>query len=175
MTSTRRYLAAALVAASFATSFATSLPAFAASPADGAPEDGPPHGFGGPGPGAPGPGMPFPRLRGLDLTEAQQDKLFNIRHAQAPQQRDYAKAIRKAREALRELGGADRFDEAKATAASRDLGQAVAGEALLRARMEAQVLAVLTPEQRARLNERRGRGPGHDRDHADGPDAPPAR
>ncbi|SDD18658.1 protein refolding chaperone Spy/CpxP family [Massilia sp. PDC64] len=107
-----------------------------------------------------GPGMPFghPPLHRLKLTEAQQDKVFAIMHAQAPQRRDYDKAIRKAHEALRELGRADRFDDAKANALSRDLGQAVAAQALLQARTEAQIQAVLTPEQREQLRQHGRRG-----------------
>lgn len=126
---------------------------------DGGAGRGHPGGFGGLAPGGPGPGMPFGHLHGLALSEAQQDKLFAIMHAQAPQRRDQEKAMRKAGDALRELGRAERFDEAKAAALSRDLGQAVAAEALLRARTEAQVLAVLTPEQRAQLRQRREHGP----------------
>ncbi|WP_075796123.1 Spy/CpxP family protein refolding chaperone [Massilia putida] len=147
--------AAALLAASIATTSVT--PAFAAGepPAEGDHERGP----GGHGPGAPGPDMPFGRmpLHGLKLTDAQQDKLFAIMHAQAPERRERDKAIRKAHEALRDLGRADKFDDAKAAALARDLGQAVAAEALLQARTEAQALAVLTPEQREQLRQRRVR------------------
>lgn len=149
--------ATALVAACLAT------PVFAAD--DAAPpaagEHGPgPHRFGDHGPGAPGPDMPFGHvpLHRLNLTEAQQDKLFAIMHAQAPQRRDHDKAIRKAHEALRDLGRADKFDDARASAVSRDLGQAVAAQALLQARTEAQIQAVLTPEQREQLRQHRMRG-----------------
>jgi Spy/CpxP family protein refolding chaperone len=172
--------AVALLAACLATTCAT--PAFALGESDAPPAAGQGmpdgghgrgpggpgpdwHGFGGPGPGAPGPNMHFGRMHGLKLSEAQQDKLFAIMHAQAPQRREHEKAIRKAHEALRELGHADKFDEAKAAALSRDLGQAVAAEALLQARTEAQALAVLTPEQREQLRQRRQHGPwqhGHD-------------
>lgn len=139
-------------------------------PAERGPDDGPHHGFGGHGPGAPGPWMPpagpfggpfggMPPLHGLKLSEAQQDRLFAIMHAQAPQRREHDKAIRKAEAQLRELARADRFDDAKAGAAARDLGQAITADSLLQARTEAQVLAVLTPEQRTRLRERHARGP----------------
>lgn len=165
--------AAALLAACLATSCA--LPAFAAEP-DAPPAAGQPgpdgedhgdhhggpgrHGFGDHGPGAPGPDMPFGPmpLHRLKLSEAQQDKLFAIMHAQAPQRREHEKTIRKAHEALRELSHADKFDDAQAGSLSRDLGQAVAADALLRARTEAQVLAVLTPEQREQLRQHRMRG-----------------
>ena len=116
--------------------------------------DGPPHGPGGFG--------LFGRLHHLRLTEAQQDKLFAIMHAAAPQQRNQDKAERKAHDALRALGAAPQFDEARANAAARELGQAVANGALLRARLESQVLALLTPEQREQVR-------------SEGPPGPPAR
>lgn len=122
--------------------------------------------------------MPFAHLplRGLQLTDIQQDKIFAIMHAQAPQHREYGKAIRKAHEALRELGHADRFDDARAAALARDLGQAVAADALLQARTEAQVLAVLTPEQRERLRQRRARRPEErGPDGGAGPEGGPGR
>jgi Spy/CpxP family protein refolding chaperone len=134
-----------------------------------------PHGFGGHGPGAPGPDMPFAHLPlyGLQLTDVQQDKVFAIMHAQAPQRREHEKAIRKAHDALRELAHADKFDDARAAALARDLGQAIAADALLQARTQAQLLAVLTPEQRERLRQRRARGP--ERRGPDGADGPGGR
>lgn len=176
MTFTRQAAAAALLATSFALSVAasaaTSVPA-AAAQSDVAPAAAPAGDGPGPGPGAddrgpgpdergPGPGMPFGRFHGLALTEAQQDKLFNIMHAQAPQRREHDKAIRKAQDGLRELARAERFDDARAVALSRDLGQAIAAAELLRVRTDAQTLAVLTPQQRAELRERHDRGPGRD-------------
>lgn len=120
-------------------------------PHDGPPHEGPPHGPGGFG--------PFGHLHRLRLSEAQQDQLFAIMHAAAPRQRTQAKAERKAHEALRTLGAAPQFDEARANAAARELGQAIADGALLRARLESQVLAVLTPEQRQQLRRERPPGP----------------
>ena len=143
MTFKRLSVAAALLAACLAT------PAFANGEPD-APPPGGHHGRGGPGPDLPLGRLPLHRL---NLTEAQQDKLFAIMHAQAPQRRDDDKAIRKAHEALRELARGDKFDDAKAGALSRDLGQAVAAEALLQARTDAQIQAVLTPEQREQLRQ----------------------
>jgi Spy/CpxP family protein refolding chaperone len=144
--------AAALIAA-----LGAAHPAFAA----GEPDAPPAAGRHGPdGDHERGPGMPFGHmpLHRLKLTEAQQDKVFAIMHAQAPQRREYDKAIRKAHEALRDLGHADKFDETKAGAVARDLGQAVAAQALLQARTDAQVQAVLTPEQRDELRRHHPRG-----------------
>jgi Spy/CpxP family protein refolding chaperone len=101
-------------------------------------------------------GVGFGHLgRELKLSEAQQDKLFAIMHAAAPQRRQQEKAVRHAHEALRSLRDAVQFDEERAGAAARALGQAVAAEALLGARLHAQALAVLTPEQREQLRQRR--------------------
>jgi Spy/CpxP family protein refolding chaperone len=118
---------------------------------DGCPARGP--GFG--GPRGHGGGHGLGHLGGLRLSEAQQDKLFAIEHAAAPQRRQQEKTVRRAHEALRALRDAAQFDEARAAAASRELGQAIAAEALLEARLHAQAMAVLTPEQREQLRQRR--------------------
>lgn len=182
MNPTRKIIAAALLAACCATTFAAGQ--LEAPPADGGqdatqgregrgpgpgPEaegrgpGGPGFGHGGEHSGGPGfgheGGPGFGRHGGLHLTEAQQDKLFAIRHAAAPQHRQQEKAVRRAHEALRALGDAAQFDEARASAASRELGQAIAAEALLQARVHAQVLAVLTPEQREQMRKRRPQPP----------------
>jgi protein CpxP len=89
----------------------------------------------------------------LQLTEAQQDKLFALHHAAEPAQRTRDKAIRRAQDSLRELAGSLRFDDAKAAALAQTLGQAFAAEELDRARGHAQFLSLLTPEQRAAMQE----------------------
>ena len=163
MNTSRFAAAAALLAACLAAT--CTVPAFAAAATDAPPTAGQPgpeghHGFGPHGPGAPGPDMPFEHmaLHRLHLSEAQQDKVFAIMHAAAPEHHEHEKAIRKAHEAMRDLARADRFDDAKAAAVARDLGQAVGAEARLHARTEAQVLAVLTPEQREQLRQHPMRG-----------------
>ncbi|MEW6371591.1 MAG: Spy/CpxP family protein refolding chaperone [Pseudomonadota bacterium] len=95
------------------------------------------------------PGLPF--LRGIALSEAQQDRLFAIMHAQAPQLREQDKAERKAHEALRAMREAGQYDEARAAAQSTALGQAIAARELLRVRTAAQVMALLTPQQKEAL------------------------
>jgi len=102
-------------------------------------------------------GMPF--LRGVTLTEAQKDKVFAIMHAQEPQRRDQMKAIQKAHDALEALASSGQFDETKAATLAQTAGQAMAAAALLRARTEAQVLALLTPEQRQQATSARPRNP----------------
>ena len=95
-------------------------------------------------------GPPF--LRGLDLSEAQQDRVFAILHAQAPKRREFEKAERKAGQGLGELARAPQLDEARASASAQALGQAIADQELLRLQTDAEIKAVLTPEQRAQLD-----------------------
>lgn len=87
-------------------------------------------------------------IPGVELSEAQRDKVFAIMHGQAPQMHEQMKAVHKAHDALRELGKSGAFDEARATALSQQLGAAVAATAMQHARVRAQVHSLLTPEQR---------------------------
>jgi protein CpxP len=96
-------------------------------------------------------------LRGLKLSEAQQDKVFTILHEQAPKMREQAKAARQARDGLRKLVLAEQYDEAQARALSDAGAKAMAEMALLRARSERQIVALLTPEQRQAMSERKRR------------------
>lgn len=98
-------------------------------------------------------------LRGLNLSEEQRDKVFAIMHAQAPEMRDKAKALRGAQEQLRLLSASADFDEGKARALSDELGRATFEATLVRARAERQIQEILTPEQRQQLAERRAAGP----------------
>jgi periplasmic protein CpxP/Spy len=105
-------------------------------------------------------GHGFPHLRGIDLSEAQQDRLFALMHAQAPQLREQHKQERKAREALRTMMETGQFDEAKAAAQAKALGAAVAARELQRVRSASQVRALLTLEQREQLKQQRPTGGG---------------
>lgn len=124
---------------------------------------GPPPGFGhgpGHGPGGPGAqGLP-PFLHGIDLSEAQQDKVFAATYAQAPLLREQEKIAFKAHAQLRELAGSSAYDDAKASALASTAAQAMAQISLLHARLEQQLLAVLTPEQRKQAQQRRDSRPG---------------
>ncbi|WP_348697821.1 Spy/CpxP family protein refolding chaperone [Duganella fentianensis] len=116
--------------------------------------DGPAHSHP-PMPGGMGMGMQRPpMLHGVDLSEAQQDKVFAILHAEAPYVRDQAKLADKAGEALRAMGLAAQYDDAKAAALAKEAATAMASIALQRVRTEQKLLAILTPEQRKKLAER---------------------
>lgn len=100
----------------------------------------------GPGPGF-GPGRP-PFFHGIELTDAQDDKIFAILHAEAPYLREQSRAAAKAHEALRALAKADKYDDAKAAALAQAEATAESNLALQHVRTQQKLLAVLTPEQR---------------------------
>lgn len=101
-----------------------------------------------------GAGMMPPFLRGLDLTEQQQDQVFELLHKQAPAMHDNAKALKAAHEELRTLAQAQTFNAAGAKQAADKVGQAEAAMALLHAQTDVQLRALLTPAQRDELNKR---------------------
>ncbi|MBA5687822.1 Spy/CpxP family protein refolding chaperone [Rugamonas apoptosis] len=101
--------------------------------------------------GAPGMAGQPPFLRGLELSEAQQDKVFAILHAQEPYLRDQGKAAAKAHAGLRELAHGAQYDDAKAASLTQAGAQAMANIMLQHVRTEQKLLAVLTPEQRKQL------------------------
>lgn len=148
------FLASLLVAGGLA--FA--VPAVHAHPGGG--------GFGGGfGGGEPRAGMHS--LRRLDLSEAQRDQIFKLFHDQAPAMRERMKAARDAREELRKAATAATFDGARVRQLADAAGKAHADAAYARAETMSKVAALLTPEQRARLEQSRSqwreRGPrrGH--------------
>jgi protein CpxP len=115
----------------------------------------------------PGPFGTPPFLRGLDLSDAQNDRIFTILHSQAPRRRALGLAERKADEALRALAVAPALDGIAASSAAQALGQAIADQELLRLQTHAQLKALLTPEQRAQLDALHDRGSkaGHERNN----------
>ena len=133
-------------------------PAHGAGPARG--NDGPPPAFG-PGPGG-AQGLP-PFLHGIALSEAQQDKVFAATHAQAPLLREQQKIAVKAHEQLRQLAASSTYDDARAGALAKTAAQAMAQISLLQARLEQQLLALLTPEQRQQVEQRRAEHAGQPR------------
>ena len=162
--------------------------------ADSPPMDGPGHDGDGPGhmhmmagcgmPGGPEHGGMFGRghmfgedgpgpmmLHRLHLTEAQEDKVFAIMHAQAPQARELRKAIRKAHRGLHDLVTTGPYDDAKAKSLADSLGKAMSETALLHARTHHQILDVLTPDQRQELMKHleHGHGEEHGPAHHDHP------
>jgi len=123
---------------------------------------------GGPGHHAMGGDMLPSHLRGLNLTEAQQDKVFEIMHGQAPVMRDKAKALRKAESDLHALATAPDYSEAKARSLADAAAKAMSEMTLARAKADRQVFEVLTLEQRKQLAEMKPAGESSRR-RGDGP------
>ncbi|MGQ0734921.1 MAG: Spy/CpxP family protein refolding chaperone [Acidobacteriota bacterium] len=119
------------------------------------------HAQGGPGPGH---RMGGPRglvrqfgVRGIDLTDSQRDHVRKIRAAQRDAVRDVSSRLRDGHRALAELSRAAEVDESAVRAASTTVANALADGALLRAKIQREVAAILTPEQQQHLAERRQR------------------
>ena len=96
-------------------------------------------------------GVP-PHLQQLDLTEAQQDKIFALKHEQIPQVREQLKIADKARESLHQLAQAKPFDKVQAQSVAQTEADAMAKIAVLHAEMESSVRGLLTPEQLEKLD-----------------------
>jgi Spy/CpxP family protein refolding chaperone len=91
---------------------------------------------------------------GIDLTEAQQDKIFEILHAASPGLRNQWKALRKARQSLRELSHSAQPDPTRAAALAEAFAKANRQLELLQLQVDHDVFAVLTSEQQGKLLER---------------------
>lgn len=103
-------------------------------------------------------------FRGLDLSEAQRDQLFALRHGSAPIMRQMKKEQRAARQAMRALSTADQFNQQQVDAAAAEVGRLATQMAAHRAKMMFDMRAVLTAEQRAKLTEQmESRKKGKDR------------
>jgi Spy/CpxP family protein refolding chaperone len=106
--------------------------------------------------GMPGEGMP-PHLKGLKLSEAQRDKVFELMHAQVPAMRDKAKSLHRAEEDLGTLVASPDYSEAKARILADVSARAMSDMAVVRARTDRQIFELLTPEQRQQLAEQKER------------------
>ena len=95
-------------------------------------------------------GIP-PFLLGLDLSEAEQDKVFEVVHAAAPGLRTQWKAVRKARASLREVAQGAQFDAARANTLTQAVGEAQRQIELLQVRMDHDIFSILTSEQQSKV------------------------
>jgi len=103
----------------------------------------------------PGRGGMMRMLRGLDLSEAQRDQLFELKHAQMPKMREQMKVVRGLRDQLRNAAMAETYDAAKVKALTEQQAGAMAAMMQMRLAHEHAVYQLLTLEQRETLNKRR--------------------
>lgn len=104
----------------------------------------------GPGMGGMGhPDMAF--LHGLDLDDAQGDQVFMIMHEQAPQLRMIQKSRERAERDLDNLVRSGQYSDAAARPMVDAIVKSAADATYLRARAQSRIVALLRPDQRARL------------------------
>lgn len=112
------------------------------------------------------PGIP-PYLRGIKLTETQEDKIFTLMHEQIPAFREQGKQRHKTMNELRALENAEKFDEAKAQQLAEKLAAIEKEAVLTRARNDYKIFSLLTPEQRQQVQDAKSpRGWHHPGEHA---------
>jgi protein CpxP len=116
-----------------------------------------------------------PHLRGLDLTSAQEDQLFNLNYAQIPVMRDQHKQHQQLMGELRATAQAEKFDDAKIQQLSDKAAKLEKEKVLAWARHEAKVFALLTAEQRKKAREfkMKEHGFGHGDERRDNADKRP--
>ena len=93
-------------------------------------------------------------FKGLDLTEAQRDKMFEIKHALAPAKRTYFKESRKLRQQQKELVQSASYDSGKMKKLVEQETKLLAEHRLRMADAHNRMYQVLTEEQRKQLTER---------------------
>jgi Spy/CpxP family protein refolding chaperone len=95
-------------------------------------------------------------LRELDLSEAQRTEIREIVSGERDTQAELRERSTPIREALRLAAEATPIDEALIRRHSAELAEVQADAMILQANIRSEVLAVLTPEQRAEAAELRG-------------------
>jgi Spy/CpxP family protein refolding chaperone len=99
-------------------------------------------------------------LRALDLTEAQRDQVKNALQSHKDEFKTIAREMIAARGALGDAATADTIDEDAIRAASGRVAEVELSAALLRARVHAEVFALLTPEQQQKAKAMREKAKG---------------
>jgi Spy/CpxP family protein refolding chaperone len=113
-------------------------------------------GPGGPGGGRGGPGGPMAvlgpmMLQRLDLTSDQRDRVKQILDAHRDDQQAIGKRARAAHDALESAITGNTFDETLIRTRAADVAAVEADETVLRARIYAEVVQILTADQQAKL------------------------
>jgi protein CpxP len=107
---------------------------------------------GGPGAGFAlgGPELGLP-LRDLNLSDAQQQQIKDVRKRHRDEQRQIAERMRTAMEAQRKAVETVPVNDSVIRAAAQDVAEVQADAAVATAHVRAEVLSLLTPEQQAQL------------------------
>lgn len=98
--------------------------------------------------------------RRLNLTQAQRDKIFQIRYAAQPTVRDKMKELRQARLALRDAAMSDTYDAGQVHKLAQAQANVMADLIAMRTETRNRIYHVLTPEQQAQVKQWQQNGPG---------------
>lgn len=104
-----------------------------------------PHGFGGPG------GEFHHMLKQLDLTSDQHAQVKAIFQKEKPTLQPLMQQMRQSHEAMKALEAAGPFDEAKVTALATQNSQTMIQLEVEHERVKSEIMAILTPDQKAKL------------------------
>jgi len=100
---------------------------------------------------------PMKMLRKLDLTEEQQDKVFELMHEQKPVMRDKMKEMRQARQAIHDAVMSEAYDAKQINQLADKQGEMIAEMIKMRTNNFNQIYSLLTPEQKIKAKEMRGK------------------
>ncbi|MCS6804142.1 MAG: Spy/CpxP family protein refolding chaperone [Acidobacteriota bacterium] len=95
--------------------------------------------------------------RRLDLTEAQKEQIKAIHQAEKQTIKPLLDQLQAIHRQLRAMTGSEPFNEAQVRALAEQKAKVIAELTVARERIKSKVMAVLTPEQRAKLNQMRER------------------
>ena len=105
------------------------------------------------GPGGRGPDLLG--LRGIELTDAQREQVRSIMDSHQAEFQQVHQKVREGHRTLAEATNADTIDEGAIRTRSAAVATAMADEAILRAKVRAEVFAILSAEQQQQLKDRR--------------------
>jgi protein CpxP len=97
--------------------------------------------------------------RGLDLTQAQRDKIFQIRYDARPAMRDKMKQLRQARLALRDAATSDTYNAEQVHKLAQTQANVMTDLIAMRTETRNRIYHVLTPEQQAQVKQWQQNGP----------------
>lgn len=100
---------------------------------------------------AKGPEAMPPYLHGLNLSEAQQDQIFQLMHSKVPQFRELSKKARQTQEELGILIFNQNFDAARAKSLTDSAARNHSEMLILRASVDQQIYSRLNAEQRKKV------------------------
>lgn len=104
----------------------------------------------------------------LDLTQAQQDQAKAIMDKEKPVIEPLMKQLMQAHNDMSALEDSGTFDEAKVRALAAQNTQAMTELFVQKARVHAEFMQILTPEQKTKLQQIRAKHEGHMKDHMRG-------